>query len=449
VLLDGQPEGPTELTWDQLLARGGDSTDAELDQRWQGRAASELAVLIYTSGTTGLPKAVMLTHRNVTFSADTAIRDLGLDHHEHLLSYLPLSHIAEQLLSLHGPACGGFTVSFCPELNELGDYLRQVRPTVFFGVPRVWEKMQQKMREARRNASPLQQRIAAVARSIGLEASRARAEGRRPPLLYPLARKLIFSRVREKLGLDRAWLQASGAAAISRECLDYFASLDLPIYEVYGMSEVSGASTANVPHSVRFGTVGRPLAGTELKLADDGEILMRGPHVFAGYYKDEAATKEALSDDGWLRSGDIGELDADGFLRITDRKKDLFKTAGGKYIAPQPIEARLKAIPGVALAVVVGDARKYPAALLTLDPEAFPGRSLADAAADPAVRARLEEGVEEVNRSLASYEKLKRFGVLAAEFTIEGGELTPSLKVRRRAVASKYASDIDALYPAE
>jgi long-subunit acyl-CoA synthetase (AMP-forming) len=448
ILLDGKPQQPDELTWDDFLALADQTADAALDARWKALTPQSVATLIYTSGTTGVPKAVMISHRNVTFAAEGAQRRLGVSERDHLLSYLPLSHIAEQVLSLHAPAIVGYTVSCLEDMTQLGDYLREVRPTVFFGVPRVWEKMQAKMMEAAKSAPPLRRKIAAWARATGLRAWRAIEAGQKPPLSYYLAKKLVYSKVRERLGLDRCWMMVSGAAAISRSTLEFFFSLDLPIYEVYGMSEVTGPGTLAVPGAFRIGTVGRAIDGTEVKIAEDGEILMRGPHVFLGYFKDEAATKEMIDEEGWIHSGDIGELDADGYLRITDRKKDLFKTAGGKYIAPQPLEGKLKAIPGVGQAVVIGEGRKYAVALLTLDADTCKamGRTPEEMAADPVVVQQIEGEVRKINATLAPYETIKRIKVLPTEFTVEAGEMTPSLKLRRKVVNQRYAAIIDGLY---
>jgi long-subunit acyl-CoA synthetase (AMP-forming) len=434
VLMTGAPRAADEQTWDDFLKTGDAVDEKQVDERMAAIGPDDVASLVYTSGTTGVPKAVQITHRNCVFTADACNRVLGLDETQHLLSYLPLSHIAEQVLTVHGAMTVGATVSFCENLNELGPYLKEVRPTFFFGVPRVWEKMQAKMTEAGKNNSWLKKKIAAWARGVGLRANMAIQKGQSPPWTYGLAKKLVFSKVREALGLDRCWLAASGAAPISRSTLDFFLSLDIPVFEIYGMSEVTGPGTMSIPKSYRTGTVGKPVPGTEITMAPDGEILMRGPHVFKGYLKDEAATRETIDADGWLHSGDVGEFDADGFLRITDRKKDLFKTAGGKYIAPQNLEALLKGIPGVSQAVVVGEGRKYAVALLTLDPEA---RASVQA---------VEAGVQQLNTRLAPYETIKRVKVLPGEFTIESGELTPSMKLKRKVVNQRYAKEIEQLY---
>jgi long-subunit acyl-CoA synthetase (AMP-forming) len=448
VMMTGKPTEPGVMTWADFMALGDKHTDDELDKRWQPLTPKNLASLIYTSGTTGTPKAVMITHENCTFAARATQTELGLTESETMLSYLPLSHIAEQLLSLHGPVVIGITISFCEELNQLGEFLREVRPTLFFGVPRVWEKMEARMKEAGAKGSPLQKRIAAWARGVGTRAAERRQKGQSPPLLYPLAKKIVFSKVRERLGLDRCWMAVSSAAPIARSTLDFFFSLDLPVYEVYGMSEVTGPGTMSTPKAFRIGSVGKALKGTELKIAEDGEVLMRGSHICAGYMKDPASTKETIDADGWLHSGDIGEIDSDGFLRITDRKKDLFKTAGGKYIAPQPLESLLKGIPGISQAVVCGEGRKFAVALLTLDPDQAKskGRSAEELAADPSEVKRIEGEVARINKGLPPYETIKKIKVLAHEFTIESGEMTPSLKIKRKVVNQRYANDIDALY---
>ena len=325
-----------------------------------------------------------------------------------------------------------------------------MRPTSFLGVPRVWEKIQARIEEGVAAAAPRRRALFAWARRLGLEAARNQR-----PLLLPLARKLVHDRVRKALGFDRARFLGTSAAPINRSTLEFYESLGMPLYEVYGQSECTGASTANVRGRRRPFTVGVPLPGTEAKLAGDGEILLKGPHVFSGYYKDPAATAEALTADGWLRTGDVGELDRDGFLRITDRKKDLIITSGGKNVSPQNIEKRLSGIPGVAQAVVVGDARKYLAALFTLDREAAVREakacgsacgSVEQIARDPRFVARIAERVGAVNGELASFETIKRFRILPVEFTVESGELTPTMKVKRKVVGQRYAREIEELF---
>lgn len=457
VLVDGDGDGDGDgvIGWDELLALGDEVDPAELERRMAAQRPEDLATLIYTSGTTGPPKAVMLSHRNITWTADALIGYLGIGAGEQFLSYLPLSHIAEQMVSLHAPIRVGACTAFAESLENLPRNLTEVRPTVFFAVPRVWEKVQAAISAAGAQAPPLRRRIAAWARRQGLAGGYAHQSGRRPPLGYGLARRLVFSKVRRKLGLDRARICACSAAPVTLDTLEFFLSLGIPIFEIYGMSEVTGPGTLCGPDRYRTGRAGFAIPGTELEIAADGEILMRGPHVFLGYYKDPEATAETLDADGWVHSGDIGELDADGFLKVTDRKKELIITSGGKNIAPAPIEARLRSIPAVAQAVVIGDGHNYLTALLTLDAERLPaeaeaaGSSAGDleaAAVCPEIRDRIERQVEEVNRELAGVETIKRFSILPGELSIEGGELTPTMKIKRRVVQEKYAPQIEALY---
>ncbi|HET9317033.1 MAG TPA: AMP-binding protein, partial [Vicinamibacteria bacterium] len=370
-------------------------------------------------------------------------------------SYLPLSHIAEQCVTLFMPTAVGGCTYFAESLEALPDNMREVRPTVFFGVPRVWEKIQARMQAVGAAAPPLRRRIAAWARRVGLAGGYAMQSGRRPPWTYGLAKRLVFDKVRDRLGLDQAKICLASAAPISLATLEFFLSLGLPILEVYGMTEVTGPGTLSTPDRFRTGRAGVAFPGTEIRTAEDGEILMRGDNVFLGYFKDEAATRETLDADGWVHSGDIGDVDADGFVKVTDRKKELLITSGGKNVAPAPVEARLKAIPGVAQAVLVGDRQSYCAALLTLDPERVASvaadagssaRPVAEARACPAFRAYLQRQVDALNESLARFESVRRFEVLPAELTIEGGELTPTMKLKRRVIHEKHKDAIAALY---
>ena len=461
----GQTTATGVLGWEAFLALGDAVADSEIEARLAATSPRDLATLIYTSGTTGPPKAVMISHDNLMFVAETALHMLqaarsalppgAAGQSDSGLSYLPLSHIAEQLLSLHLPALSGLSLTLCEKLEELPAALRNSRPTIFFGVPRVWEKLQARIEEQVRLASPLRQRLLAWARSQAVRAQAARDAGRPPPLGARLAQKLVLSKLQARLGLDRAQLCATGAAKLSRETLDFFGSLDLRLFELYGLSESTGLCTSNRPDQFRAGTVGTATAGAEVKLAPDGEILTRGRHVFLGYLKDAEATRDALDDAGFLRTGDIGELDADGFLRITDRKKDLLVTSGGKNVSPQNLEGKLARIRGIAQAVVVGEARKHLAALFTLDRDAAlsearvcgsSGTSIAELSSDPRFIARIDAGVQAVNATLAPYETIKRFRILPGEFTIESGELTPTMKLKRKLVSQRYAQEIAALF---
>ena len=444
--------------WDQFLLLGQDIENAELDARIAAQKPADACTLIYTSGTTGEPKAVMITHDNLVWTAQAVVPTLDLGPDDVSLSYLPLSHIAEQVLTIHGPMALGSVVYFAESIEKLGENLADVRPTVFMGVPRVWEKIQAKMQAAGASAPPLRKKLVAWARKQGLAGGFAEQKGEKKPLLFPVAKKIVFDKVRERLGLDRARLCVTSAAPISRDTLEFFLALGIPILEVYGMSECTGPATYSPPANYRTGKCGIVLPGAELKLAEDGEICMRGRHVFKGYLKDEESTKSALDADGWLHSGDIGTFDKDGFLQITDRKKDLLITAGGENIAPQVLEGQLKGIPVVAQAVVIGDRKKYLAALLTLDPERVkaeaeaagsPAKDVAEAAKCPTFRKHLEKQIDGVNERLARVQTIKRFVIIPAEFTIDGGELTPTMKVKRKVVNEKYKKEIAGLYPDE
>jgi long-subunit acyl-CoA synthetase (AMP-forming) len=455
VVIAGVESHGDVLSWADFEARGDAVPETALDGRLAAQGENDPCTLIYTSGTTGAPKAVMISHRNVTFLAEVAGPAYGIGPADRFLSYLPLSHIAEQCVSVYMPMMGGSCSYFAESLEKLPENLREVRPTIFFGVPRVWEKIQARMQAVGAAAPWLRRKIAAWARAKGLAGGYAAQRGGAGPAGFALAEKVVFSKVKERLGLDAARICITSAAPISLGTLEYFLSLGITICEVYGMSECTGPTTFSLPDRVRTGRAGFAIPGTELRIAEDGEVLMRGEHVFLGYYKDEAATREALDAEGWLHSGDIGDLDADGFLRITDRKKELIITSGGKNVAPAPIEARLKTIPGIAQAVLVGDQRNYVAALFTLDPERVaevarqhgsPARDIA-AARDCAIfRAYLERELERLSATLARYEMVRRFVVLPGELTVDGGELTPTMKLKRRVIREKYAAEIESLY---
>lgn len=455
VMMTGDDSDDGVYGWPQFLELGKKTTDEQLQKRIDAQKPDDVCTYIYTSGTTGDPKAVMISHHNITWTARSSLDMLGTQEGDRVISYLPFSHIAEQVVSLHGPMAAGMCTAFAESMEKLGDNLKEIRPTMFLGVPRVWEKIQAKMMAMGAKNTGLKKKISAWARAQGLAGGYADQRGEGKPFLFGLADKIVFSKVREALGLDQCRICVTSAAPISKSTLEFFLSLGIPIMEVYGMSECTGPATISLPNKYKTGSVGKIMDGTEIKIAPDGEICMRGPHVFKGYYKNEAATAEALDEEGWLHSGDIGEFDADGFLRITDRKKDLLITAGGENIAPQVLEGRLKAIAAVSQAVVIGDRQKFLAALLTLDEMRLEdtireagssAKTMAEAAADPKVEAWLLAQVEEINKTLARVQSIKKIKVLPAELSIEGGELTPTMKVKRKVVNQKYAADIAAFY---
>ncbi|MCP3141970.1 AMP-dependent synthetase/ligase [Pyxidicoccus xibeiensis] len=452
------PEGV--LTYADVLARG---TGVDEGPYWDSVNALQseaMGTLIYTSGTTGHPKGVMLSHHNLTWTAKQLVDSVEFGRHNpsSLVSYLPLSHIAEQIISLHGPLLKGIQVYFAESVDTMPNTLKEVHPTFFFGVPRVWEKFKAKAEAGLNSQPPLKRKLVAWARSVAAERhERAMRHERLPVLLeaqYRLAQKLVFAPLKARIGMDRVEFFATAAAPIGRDVLDFFASIDMVLHEVWGMTEVSGPGTVNTEEHTRLGTVGRAMMGTELRIAEDGEILMRGGNVCMGYYKNPEATAELL-EDGWLHTGDVGRLDAEGYVSITGRKKEIIVTSGGKKTAPGNIEELLKSLPGVGNALVVGERRNYLVALLVLDGEKV--KALAQEKgwpADPAVLAEdgrlrqlLQDAVErDVNPKLSRFETIKKFAVVATEFSVEGGELTPKLSVRRKAVEQKYAALIEALY---
>jgi len=450
-------DDPLAVTWEEFLALGDGIADDEVDRAVESLEPDGLATLIYTSGTTGPPKGVMLSHRNLAWTARCALDLTGAGADDVLLSYLPLSHIAEQMLTIHGGCTTGACIYFAESIEKLADDLKGAQPTIFFGVPRVWEKFHAAVRSKLAAATGAKARLVAWARDV---ASRAHAHKNRgeplPGLLelqYRLAQKLVFTKLREALGLGRVRMCVSGAAPLGADVLEFFASLDLPIQEIYGQSEDTGPTSFNSPGKTRYGSVGTPIPGVEVRLGDDGEILVKGPNVFLGYYKDPDATAAAM-DGAWLRSGDLGAFDADGFLSITGRKKEIIITSGGKNIAPKNIEADLKQHPLIAEAVLIGDRRPYLTALLVLDPERLAALAKEhgadptelDANAAPFVRDAVQKIVDAVNERYARVETVKKFHVLPRPLTIEGGELTPTMKVKRPVVQKRYADAIEAMY---
>ncbi|MBJ7608874.1 MAG: long-chain fatty acid--CoA ligase [Candidatus Dormibacteraeota bacterium] len=448
------------VPWEHALSVGQEQLDRngqEIDQRAAQTQMDDVVTLIYTSGTTGPPKAVMLTNRNIAASAAglESIVEVGPD--DRVLSYLPLAHIAERMVSEFRSYRYGNPTWFLDGLPNLGARLREVRPTHFFGVPRVWEKMAAQVKKQIAGSSPARRTLARWAIATGRRASDLEERGEPLPASLQrrlnLADKLVLSKLRQALGFDDVRILASGAAPIDPEVLRFFRSIGLEICEVYGQSENTGSTTLNFPGRSRIGTVGEVFPGNEVRIADDGEILVRGDVVFPGYLKDREDTEATLVD-GWLQTGDVGEFDADGYLRITDRKKDLIITAGGKNISPGNIENALATHPLIGHVVAIGDRRPYMTALLTLDPEeapaiagqrGWPPSDLAALAQHPGLRDELQKHLDAVNAGLSHVEQVKGFAVLPEDFTVDQ-ELTPTMKVKRKVVAEKYADQIEALY---
>jgi long-chain acyl-CoA synthetase len=442
VVLDAGPSGETDaeegtLGWAELLERGRAEAGADpgaFERTWRQVTPDDLVTLIYTSGTTGSPKGVMITHRGIRYSQRATERVIPHDQvvsedgTATLVSYLPMAHVTGRTVDHWGPMASPTTLAYCPDNLRLFEIAAQVHPTALIGIPRVWEKLHAALRGALPDVTP-----AAVS------------------ALPEAAKQAVLTRI----GLDRCRIATSGAAPIDPEIVGFFRALGLPLTEGWGMSELSNAATLSAPGDARGGAVGTAFPGMEVRIAEDGEVLVRGPLVMAGYYKDPELTMATIDAAGWLATGDIGEMDADGFLKIVDRKKELIITSGGKNISPAQVEYELQRHPLIGQACAVGDRRNYVTALLVLDPDTAQAwaraqgiafESLADLAADPAVLAEVERGVAEANSHLARPEQVRRWRLLPAEWTAQSGELTPSMKRRRRVIVDRYAKEIESLY---
>jgi long-chain acyl-CoA synthetase len=429
------------IRWDDLLARGSGVPDQNLEARIQGITSDNLAKIIYTSGTTGPPKGSMLTHGNLEaatrMGAELLPRPLTSD--TRYLSYLPMAHAAELALTLLGPAMYGYTVYYAESIEGMAANLKEVEPDLFLGVPRVWEKIHSAMMERLGQATGTRARVARWARRVGLAYHSTLAAGHPVPrvlgLRYALASRLLFNRIRKAVGLSRATVLLSGAAPLARNVLEDLASLDLPIREVYGQTEASGPTSNNRPGETRWGSVGRPFHGVGLRIGEDGEILVSGEAVFEGYFHDAEATAEVLKD-GWLHSGDLGYLDADGYLYVTGRKKEILITAGGKNISPKNIEEAIKVHSWVQEVVLIGDRRRFLSALVAVVPSVDREEAYS----------QIWDHVQNVNASLSSVESVKKIALLPEPLTVEAGELTPTLKLRRKAIAELHKDLIESIY---
>jgi len=418
----------------------------------------DVATLIYTSGTTGDPKGVVLTHGNITSNVVAGLEVLPLREGDECLSFLPLSHIFERMAGHYCMMQSGTVINYASSIDAVAAEMEERRPTVVLSVPRLFEKIHSRVMENALAGSAIKRRIFFWARGVGERWVDYELSGRRVPaglaMAYALARRLVFSKLQARVG-GRLRFFVSGGAPLSPEIAKFFFAAGLPILEGYGLTETSPVITVNHPGRTRLGTVGPAIPGVEVRIADDGEILTRGPHVMKGYFNKPDATAELIDADGWLHTGDIGELDEDGFLKITDRKKDLIVTAGGKNIAPQPIENLARSSKFVSSAVMIGDRRRFPSMLIVPNfdklVEWARQRNLlfADVAALtalPEVQEKMEREVRKTLRNLAQYEMPKKFLFLPRDFSIESGELTPKLSVRRRAVEKNFQREIEALY---
>jgi long-chain acyl-CoA synthetase len=450
---------PQLMTFAELEGLGRDQGGAaEFAAQVAAIDPAEPALIVYTSGTTGPPKGAMLTHANLLAAARNGARVFEVSPDDELLSYLPMCHIAERLLSVVDAVAHGYVVNFGDGVDDLAADLRAVQPTFFLGVPRVWEKLLATITIRMQDAGWLKRANYRFWIRQGRRLARKRWHGRLGPadsVVYGLGWLLLYRSLRQKIGMRRMRYALSGAAPIAPQVLEFFWALGVPVLEGYGQTENSAQATVTPPDDVRLGKVGKAVPDSEVRIADDGEILTRGPATFAGYFHDAEATAATIDADGWLHTGDVGELDDDGFLTITDRKKDIIITAGGKNISPSEIENALKVSPYVREAVVIGDQRKHLVALVGIELDTvgawaqnrrLPFTTYADLSAKPEVVELVGGVVDEVNAELASVEQVKKFALLPKELEHEDGEVTATQKVKRRALEQTFADRIEALY---
>jgi long-subunit acyl-CoA synthetase (AMP-forming) len=457
VCLDGHPDGT--LSMEDLLAAADD--DFDFESSWRAVQPDDVVTLIYTSGTTGPPKGVEMTHTNLLFEAAALDAVLGVRFGDRITSYLPSAHIADRAMALYNSETAGVQVTVVPDARQIGAALPDVRPTIWAAVPRVWEKLKAAI-EFTVAGEPDENRRAALQWALAVGAKRSAALMAGEPIPddvaseWAQADELVLSKLRAKVGLDDLRWAVSGAAPIPKETLGFFAGIGVPICEVWGMSELSCVASTAHPRDARLGTVGKLLPGLESRIASDGEFLVRGPLVMRGYRRDPAKTAEAIDPDGWLHTGDILQEDADGYLRVVDRKKELIINAAGKNMSPANIEnAILASCPMIGAMVTIGEARPYNTALMVFDADSVgpyaAAHGLAEAtpaalAADPGVIGQIAAGVSAGNARLSRVEQIKRFRVLPTLWEPGGDEVTLTMKLKRRPIAAKYADEIDALY---
>ena len=455
VCVDAAPEGTVSLA----EFEAGGAADFDFDAAWQAVRPEDVATIIYTSGTTGPPKGVEQTHGAVLMAVDALIADVSVTEKDLVISYLPDAHGLNRLLCHYMNAVKGIQVVTVADPKLIVDALTQLRPTIFAAVPAIWYKVKAKLEAALAAEHGAKKSLATWAISTGVHVARLTSDGKDVPLplrvQHAVADRVILRRLRGALGMDRVRLAFSGAAPIAPEAMEFVFGLGLPVCEGWGISEC-GVGTVNPLRAPRIGTVGKPVRGIDLQLADDGEILIRGPQLMRGYRDDPVKTAEAIDPDGWMHTGDIGSFDDDGYLRIVDRKKELIINAAGKNMSPANIENTVKvACPLIGSVVALGDRRKYVVALITLDPDAAVGYAMskgladafpADLVCDPGLLAEIEAGVKAANERLARAEQIKKFTVLPAFWEPGGEELTPTMKLKRKVIAKKYEAEIETLY---
>ncbi|HET9782085.1 MAG TPA: AMP-binding protein [Candidatus Dormibacteraeota bacterium] len=452
------------ITWASLMSRGeaDDKRNPEAFEEWRKVTPDDLATLVYTSGTTGPPKGVMEAHSNVCWMAESVEGYLSVSRGQRHISYLPFAHVFERYVGHYGAARQQTTVYFCPDPTQLFAIAVEVKPTQLIGVPRVWEKLQAGLLAGIQN-DPDDQRRTAILQAIEVGRKLVKLEQAHqaaPPELLAAAEraKPVWMAIRAKVGLDQLEYGITGAAPINPDVIEFFQALGLRLWEGWGMTECTVGATYNPLDGIKNGTVGIADPGVEMKIADDGEVLLRGGNLMKGYYKDPQKTAETIDSEGWLHTGDVGEIDSEGYLKIVDRKKELIITAGGKNISPANLEALLKQHPIIGQAAVIGDRRPYVSALIVLDSEVAPVwarkagiafSSLADLASNPAVRDEIQKAIDDTNRHVSNVEAIKRFTILPADWTPETEELTPTLKLKRRVITQKYGDQIEDMYARE
>ena len=458
VIYDGASDpGKGLMSWYEFLGKGNEITDQRLDERARSIRPDELASLVYTSGTTGVPKGAMISNGNLVFSSESASEAMAIEDHFVTLLFLPLAHVFARLI-VYTCLKRAITIAFAEEFAKVPQNLREIRPHYIASVPRVFEKVYDTINSGVKKAGGLKEKLFNWSLDVGLRVSRLKQQNKRVPtglgLKYALATRLVFRKIQAAFGGRMEWA-ISGAAPLNKNIAEFFHACGILIVEGIGMTENTSFSNINRIDNNKFGTVGPVGPGIEMKVTDDGEILFRGPNVMQGYFKNPDATAETIDQEGWLHSGDIGEIDEDGFLKITDRKKDLIITAGGKNVAPQRVERTLRMSAYISQVVAVGDKRKFISALVTLDPEnvsrwcrenGVSYDSFEELAASPKINELIESEVEEHNKELASFESVKKFRIIPKDFSIEGGELTPSLKIKRKVVVQNYDSLIEEMY---
>jgi long-chain acyl-CoA synthetase len=437
-------------------SKGKQQRNAEFDVMVKTARPEDLATIIYTSGTTGEPKGVMLTHGNLASNLNCSTGSLGLGCEDVCISFLPLSHVTARHLD-YALMCHGTKLAYCAKFDLLPEAMKQVRPTIFVAVPRVYEKIRQAV-EGKSAASPVKSRILKWALGVGKAHRAETLDGKEPNgLAWKLASKLVFGKIREAFG-GKAMIFISGGAPLGMDTAGWFADVGIRILEGYGLTETSPVIALNYPGAYKIGTVGKALVNVQCRFATDGELEVKGPSIFVGYWNKDAETREAFTEEGWFKTGDIGHVDTDGFISITDRKKELLKTSGGKIIAPQPIENRLKSNVLVGQAAMVGDKHKFASVLISpnfaaLEAWARDQRISANdrkaLVEDPLVVKVYQEIVDDVNQGLANFETIKRVHVVPEEWSVEDGTLTPSMKLKRRVVGQRYAREIREIYADE